>query len=62
MAFTLRFPTVFSALGAIGAAARPTYWGTCARCDRPTAWFTNALRGEYRCTACGRSTLEEPAA
>ena len=57
MAFRLRFPTVFSSLIAAAEAARASYWGECPHCQETTPWHVNALRGEYRCTACGRSAL-----
>ena len=61
MTFRLRFPTVFSSLIAAAEAARPSYWGRCPHCDETTPWQVNTLRGEYRCTACGRSALGDEA-
>ena len=54
MAFTLRFPTLFSSFRQLATASRPTYWGECVHCARTTPWYTNVVRGEYRCTACGQ--------
>lgn len=55
---TLSFPNIFAALRAVSGVSRALYWGDCPHCERPTPWQTNALRGEYRCTRCGRSPLQ----
>ena len=55
MSFRLRFPTLFTSFAAAAEVARPTYWGR--YCEQTTPWQVNALRGRYRCTACGRSAL-----
>ena len=57
MSFRLRFPTLFTSFAAAAEVARPTYWGRCPHCEQTTPWQVNALRGRYRCTACGRSAL-----
>ena len=57
MTFRLRFPTLFSGLFAAAQIRHAAYWGACPHCDRTTPWHVNALRGEYRCAACGRSPL-----
>lgn len=57
MSFRLRLPTLFDGLAAAAHVRHAAYWGTCSRCLRTTPWHVNALRGEYRCTACGHSPL-----
>ena len=59
MTFRLRLPTLFSVLRATSVATHAGYWGRCPHCDRTTPWHVNTLRGEYRCTACGGSTLAD---
>ena len=61
MPFSLRSPTVFSAMRAASEVARASYWGRCPYCQETTPWQVNALRGEYRCAGCGRSPLGDPA-
>ena len=58
--FRLRFPTLFEGLFAAAHIRHAAYWGTCPRCDETTPWSVNALRGEYRCAACGESPLTPP--
>ena len=57
MTFRLRFPTLFEGLFAAAQIRHASYWGECAHCARTTPWYTNTLRGEYRCTECGHSPL-----
>ncbi|MEM1117080.1 MAG: hypothetical protein AAF845_04515 [Bacteroidota bacterium] len=58
MAFTLRFPTLFSAFRHLGGPVQPAYGGTCPHGDRTTPWRTNTLRGEYRSATCGHDSLQ----
>ncbi len=55
----LHFPTLFSGLFAAAQVRHASYWGECVRCERTTPWYTNAMRGEYRCTECGHSPLSK---
>ena len=59
MTFRLRLPTLFDGLFAAAQIRHANYWGPCPHCEHTTPWHTNAVRGEYRCTECGRSPLGE---
>jgi len=57
MSFRLRVPTLLGDLFSATKIRHAAYWGRCAHCHRTTAWQVGAVRGEYRCTACGHSAL-----
>lgn len=56
---TMSFSNLRSSFLDLAAASRPAYWGDCPTCQRATPWYTNAVRGEYRCQRCGHDPVRE---
>lgn len=54
----MTFSRFLTAVRSVAVTSRALYWGRCPHCEQTTAWQTNALRGTYRCTTCGHSTLD----